>query len=409
MSRRLRFLAVGVALVAGACGGGDPPGETSAQPAATVTAPSTTVPPAPPPPSAPATATGEELRGVAVRLTEVATLDAPVAMAQRPGHDPFFVAERAGQVRVVEDGGLRPEPLLEVETTTESERGLLGLAFSPDGSHLYVSYTNLEGDSRLEEYAMGEGATEIDLASRRTLVRVDQPFSNHNGGHVAFGPDGLLYYGLGDGGGSGDPEGNAQDTSTLLGAVLRIDPRAQGEAPYAIPADNPFAGGGGRGEIYLYGVRNPWRFSFDRATGDLWLADVGQNAIEEVNRLTPEAAAGANLGWPALEGSRPYGGDPPPGAVPPIYEYTHDEGFSVTGGYVYRGEAIPALGGAYVFADLGTARLWALAVDPGGAGAERVDLGVGVDEGTLVSFFEDAGGELYVISIAGTISRLDPA
>jgi glucose/arabinose dehydrogenase len=312
-------------------------------------------------------------------------------------------------VRVVEDGGLRPEPLLEVETTTESERGLLGLAFSPDGSHLYVSYTNLEGDSRLEEYAMGEGATEIDLASRRTLVRVDQPFSNHNGGHVAFGPDGLLYYGLGDGGGSGDPEGNAQDTSTLLGAVLRIDPRAQGEAPYAIPADNPFAGGGGRGEIYLYGVRNPWRFSFDRATGDLWLADVGQNAIEEVNRLTPEAAAGANLGWPALEGSRPYGGDPPPGAVPPIYEYTHDEGFSVTGGYVYRGEAIPALGGAYVFADLGTARLWALAVDPGGAGAERVDLGVGVDEGTLVSFFEDAGGELYVISIAGTISRLDPA
>ncbi|MDP8953479.1 MAG: PQQ-dependent sugar dehydrogenase, partial [Actinomycetota bacterium] len=337
-----------------------------------------------------------------------ATLDAPVAMAQRPGHDPFFVAERAGRVMVVDDGQVRPESLLEVETTTNGERGLLGLAFGPDGSHLYVSYTNLDGDSRLDEYAMGPGAADIDLSSRRTLLRVAQPFANHNGGHVAFGPDGLLYYGLGDGGSSGDPEGNAQDTSTLLGSVLRIDPDVRGEAPYAIPVDNPFAAGGGRGEIYLYGVRNPWRFSFDRLTGDLWLADVGENAIEEVNHLPAGRGAGANLGWPALEGTRAFDGDPPPDAVSPVYEYTHDDGFSVTGGYVYRGSRIPALQGAYVFGDLGTARLWALAVGAGGKVAGRADLDVGVDEGTLVSFFEDASGELYVISIAGTIFRLDP-
>ncbi len=395
------------ALMVGACGGGErQPGATSAEPTATVTIPTTTSASAPS--EEPASASLDELDGLAVGLTEVATLQAPVAMAQRPGHEPFFVAERAGRVMVVEDGQVRPEPLLEVETTTNGERGLLGLVFSPDGSRFYVSYTNLEGDSRLEEFTMGAGALDIDLSSRRTLLRVAQPFANHNGGHIAFGPDDLLYYGLGDGGGSGDPESNAQDTSTLLGSVLRIEPTAQGEAPYAIPAANPFADGGGRGEIYLYGVRNPWRFSFDRATNDLWLADVGQNAIEEVNRLPLDEAPGANLGWPALEGTRTYDGEPAPDTVPPVYEYTHDEGFSVTGGHVYRGSRIPALQGAYVFGDLGTARVWALAVE-GDDVTGRADLGVGVDEGTLVSFFEDGAGELYVISIAGPIFRLDPA
>ncbi|CAN5195443.1 PQQ-dependent sugar dehydrogenase [soil metagenome] len=406
MFRRLT-LALILAFMGAACGRDDPVGETSGQPTATVTSPSTTI--ADLPEEERGRATLEELEAVEVRLTEIATLDAPVSMAQRPGHEPFFVAERAGRVMVVEGGQIRPEPLLEVETTTNGERGLLGLAFSPDGNWLYVSYTNREGDSRLEEFAMGEGTTDVDLASRRTLLAVAQPFANHNGGHVVFGPDGFLYYGLGDGGGGGDPEGNAQDTTTLLGSVLRIDPRPQGDAPYAIPADNPFVGGNGRAEIFIYGVRNPWRFSFDRATADLWLADVGENAIEEVNRLSADQAAGANLGWPALEGTRPFDGDPPPDAVPPVYEYTHDDGFSVTGGFVYRGQAIPALAGAYVFGDLGTARLWALAIDGDGGVAGRADLGIGVDEGTLVSFFEDTDGELYVLSIGGTISRLDPA
>ncbi|MBA3955526.1 MAG: PQQ-dependent sugar dehydrogenase [Acidimicrobiia bacterium] len=407
MLRRSIFVVLALALGAGACGQDAPPGETTSEPSVTVTSPSTTTPA---PVEVEAGSAGvEELEAIGVRLTEVVTLDAPVAMAERPGHEPFFVAERAGRIMVVESGEVRPEPLLEVETTTDGERGLLGLAFSPEGDHLYVSYTNLEGDSRLDEYAMGEAAAEIDLGSRRTLLAVAQPFSNHNGGHIVFGPDGLLYYGLGDGGGGGDPENNAQDLTTLLGSVLRIDPRPQGDAPYAIPAANPFGDGEGRGEIFLYGVRNPWRFSFDRATGDLWLADVGQNAIEEVNRLSAAEAPGANLGWPALEGTRPYDGDPPADAVAPVYEYTHDEGYSVTGGFVYRGQAIPALAGAYVFGDLGTAELWALAVDANGAVAGRADLGVGVDEGTLVSFFEDVDGELYVISIGGTISRLGPA
>ncbi len=403
------MLVVVAAILSGACGAGSDGGQggaTSDQPAATVPATTTTAAATAGAPLA--NATMEELAGVRIRLTEVARLDAPVTMAVRPGYDLFFVAERGGRVMIVDGGNVRPQPLLEVETTTEGERGLLGLAFAPDGSHLYVSYTNLDGDSRLEEYVMGPGGADIDLGSRRTLLMVDQPFSNHNGGHVTFGPDGLLYVGLGDGGGGGDPMDNAQNPNTLLGSILRIDPRAQGDAPYAIPADNPFTGGGGRSEVFVYGLRNPWRFSFDRVTGDLWIADVGQNAVEEVDLLEAGTAAGANMGWPALEGSRPFDGTPPPGAVPPVYDYTHDDGYSVTGGLVYRGTRIPGLQGAYVFGDLGTARLWALAVAEGKV-TGRADLGVGVEEGTLVSFFEDPAGELYVVSIAGTVSRLDPA
>ncbi len=408
MTKRCALAAVAVTLLAGACAGGDEPSaETSPEPTGTVASPSpsSTAPPERPPAEE---ATLDELAGVRVRLTEVATVDRPVAMAVRPGHDQLFVAERGGRVVVIDDGEVLPEPLLEVETTTDGERGLLGLAFSPDGDRLYVDYTDAEGDTRVEEHRMGEGAAEVQPGEPRTLLRVAQPFSNHNGGHLAFGPDGLLYVGLGDGGGGGDPEGNAQNTETLLGSILRIDPTAQGDAPYGIPGDNPFVGGGGRGEIYVYGLRNPWRFSFDRATDDLWIADVGQNAIEEIDRLPAGSAAGANMGWPFLEGTRRYEGEPPPDAVPPVYEYNHDEGFSVTGGFVYRGERIPGLRGAYVFGDLGTARLWALAAD-GNGGLGRHDLGVGVEEVTLASFGEDAEGELYVLSLAGPVLRLDPA
>ncbi len=401
--------ALSAALVASGCAGGAQQtlkARTSPQPTATIPAPPTTLAPAPVPRGS---ASLEELAEVPVTLTEVATLDAPIAMVVRPGHENLlFVAERAGRVRVVEDGRVRPEPVVEVETTTDGERGLLGLVFSPDGRHLYLSYTNLDGDSRLDEYTMGEGPTEIDLSSRRTVMRVGQPFSNHNGGHVAFGPDGMLYYALGDGGGIGDPEGNAQNTGTLLGSILRIDPRPHPGGPYRIPADNPFVAGGGRGEIFVFGVRNPWRFSFDRATGDLWIPDVGQGDVEEINRIPPRAA-GANLGWPALEGTRAYDGSPaPPDALAPAYEYTHADGVAVTGGFVYRGSRLPGLAGAYVFGDLLTARLWALGVDGDGEVTGRVDLGVAVPEGTLVSFAEDADGELYVISIAGSVLRLDP-
>ena len=409
MARRHLTLALLIALAAAGCGTSDPPGTTSSEPSVTVVAPTTTTTGAGPA-GTPGSAGVAELEALEVRLRPVATLEAPVAMVARPGRSPLFVAERAGRVMVLDGERVRPQPLLEVETTTDGERGLLGLAFSGDGSRLYVSYTDPAGDSRLDEFTMGAGDAEVDLGSRRNLLSVAQPFANHNGGHVVTGPDGLLYYGLGDGGGAGDPEGNAQDTTTLLGSVLRIDPAARDGAPYAVPAGNPFSGSpAGRGEIFVYGLRNPWRFSFDRASGDLWLADVGQNAVEEVNRLPPGAATGANLGWPALEGTRPFAGDAPRGAVAPVYEYTHDDGYSVTGGFVYRGQSIPGLAGAYVFGDLGTARLWALAVGGDGDVAGRADLGVAVEENTLVSFAEDGEGELYAISIAGTILRLEPA
>ena len=406
----LHSLLLGPALLASACAGGTQqasPARTTEQPAVTVAAP-VTVPPVAG--IGPGSADMATLAASRVRLTEVATLDGPVAMVARPGHDGvLFVAERAGRVRVLEDGRVRPEPLLEVETTTDGERGLLGLAFSPDGHHLYVSYTDGAGDSRIDELTMGEGPADLDPGSRRNVLWVAQPYDNHNGGHLAFGPDGLLYVGLGDGGGIGDPGANAQNPATLLGSILRIDPRRQGEAPYGVPADNPFVAGGGRAEIWVLGLRNPWRFSFDAATGDLWIADVGQGHVEEVDRIDRGSEGGANLGWPALEGTRPFAGEPPPAAVAPVYEYTHAEGASVTGGFVYRGERIPTLQGAYVFGDLVTARLWALAVDGQGEVVGRVDLGVGVPPGTLVSFAEDGAGELYAVSIAGPVLRLDPA
>jgi glucose/arabinose dehydrogenase len=355
------------------------------------------------------------LDDVDVVLTEVADLDDPIALATRAGHDDvLYVAERAGRVRLVGDDGGEPATLLDItdRTTTESERGLLGIAFSPDGDHLYVSHTDPAGDSVLAEYALGEGADAVDPASRRTVLQVDQPFPNHNGGHVDFGPDGHLYLGLGDGGRAGDPEGNGQDTGTLLGALLRIDPRPEGGDPYGIPPDNPFVDGGGRPEIWAYGLRNPWRFSFDAETEDLWIADVGQNEVEEVNLLPAEEGAGrgANLGWDLLEGSRPFAGDADDAAdtVLPVFEYPNDaDRCAVTGGHVYRGAAIPDLAGAYVWGDYCESRVHALALT--GGEARTVDLDLEVAHRSLVSFGEDAAGELYVLSMDGPVLRLDPA
>ncbi|MBI1844318.1 MAG: PQQ-dependent sugar dehydrogenase [Actinobacteria bacterium] len=363
---------------------------------------------------APEAVSSTPISEVKVRLTEVGRFEEPVAIVARHGHDALYVAERAGRVRVLSGGEVLKAPLVDLagETTTEGERGLLGLAFSPEGDRLYLSFTDRRGNSRLDELTMGVGIDDIDLGSRRTLLEVDQPFQNHNGGHVVFGPDAMLYLGLGDGGGSGDPEQRAQNTEELLGKILRIDPHRRGDAPYGIPADNPFVDDprhpGARGEIWAYGLRNPWRFSFDRANGDLWIGDVGQDTVEEVDRLRSGASGGANLGWDRLEGTHHFEGSPPSNAVAPVHEYGRSVGQAVTGGIVYRGNRIAGLGGRYVFGDLNTARLWAL--DPGDVPEmERHDLGVGVAEGTLVSFGEDAAGELYVVSIGGPIHRLDPA
>jgi glucose/arabinose dehydrogenase len=247
-------------------------------------------------------------------------------------------------------------------------------------------------------------------SSRSTVITVEDFASNHNGGGLLFGPDGYLYYSMGDGGGGGDPRGNGQKTTDLLGDILRIDPlRASGNKAYAIPTGNPFADGqGGAPEVYVYGLRNPWRFSFDRATKDLWIADVGQNAWEEIDRLPAGHIAGANLGWAALEGTHPYGSSPAPqNAVAPVYEYDHGNGeCAITGGYVYRGSKIPDLVGVYVFVDYCRGAMQGLRIGSDGK-AVPLDLGILVPQ--VSSFAEDAAGELYALSTDGTVARIDAA
>jgi glucose/arabinose dehydrogenase len=340
-----------------------------------------------------------------VRLEPVANADAPTALATRAGTANVYIAEKKGRVRVLDlTSGAIGDPIIDIsgEVSANGERGLLGIAFTPDGGRLYLSYTNAAGDSRLEEVVMSGDVA--DMATRRTLLAVDQPAPNHNGGDIKFGPDGMLWYGLGDGGGGGDPFGNAQNLDTLLGAILRIDVNGRAAGEYSIPPDNPFAAGGGRPEIWLYGVRNPWRFTFDRETGDLWIGDVGQNAVEEVDVLrAPDRGRGANLQWPLREGFRRYSGDAPPGSVAPIHDYGRSDGScSVTGGYVYRGQAVPALRGVYVFGDYceGTVRGLVTTL----AGVES--RGLGAQQANLSSFGEDTTGELYTLGLDGAISRI---
>ena len=368
-----------------------------------------------------AAAEATSLDGIEVQLTPVASLDSPIAMATREGTDDLYVAERAGRVQVLTSDGddgfeVGDEALIDISdnVSTESELGLLGLTFSPDGSRLYLSHSDADGNTRLVEYAMDGDA--VDESTERELFYLEDEFGNHNGGQITFGPDGYLYYALGDGGGAGDPLQSAQDPTQLFGKILRIDPfgATDGEA-YSVPADNPFADGvDGRPEIYLYGVRNPWRFSFDRETADLWIGDVGQGEWEEVDLLPAAGGAGAglgaNLGWSEVEGTHPYeGGTEPEGAIAPIFEYSHEDGgCSVTGGYVYRGSAIPDLQGTYVFGDYCAGELRGLVEQDGEVLAEG-PLGPTVTEGSLVSFGQDDDGELYVISNTAGLLRIDPA
>jgi glucose/arabinose dehydrogenase len=357
----------------------------------------------------PAPATAAAVRGAKVALQRVVTANAPLVMATRRGTTDLYIAERAGRVRVL-SGGALGAPVLDIsaDVTTDFEKGLLGLAFSPDGTLLYASYTDPNSDTRIDEFRMR--GTTVDVATRRIVLQIDQPAGNHNGGNIAFGPDGYLWIGMGDGGGSGDRYRNAQNLQTLLGDFLRIDPLGSGAGAYSIPPDNPYVNGGGRPEIWMSGLRNPWRWSFDRVTGDLWIGDVGQNAWEEIDLLpAPERGRGANLQWPLREGLHKYEGDAPAGSTDPVFEYDRSNGAcSVTGGYVYRGRAIPGLAGAYVFGDYCEGTLHAL-VPKAGGGYERIGLGVGAGKGTLVSFGEDTDGELYVLGLSGAISKLVPA
>ena len=344
-----------------------------------------------------------------VAAEPVLRLDEPVDMAVAPGDDLLWVAERAGRVlRVDTERGEAVETILDITAETEAvgERGLLGIAVTD--RWLFANFTDLAGDTRVDAFErQGTGLG----PRRRTILFQDQPYSNHNGGDLAFGPDGFLYVGFGDGGSAGDPLDAGQDPTTWLGAVLRIEPTPDGVDPYRVPADNPFAAGGeagsaGRPEIFLTGVRNPWRFSFDRVADDLWIADVGQDRYEEVTVLLAAngGGIGANLGWRLREGLHAYAGDEPAGHADPVWEYSQDDGCSVTGGFVYRGTAIDDLYGAYVFGDYCTSRLWALQISTGEV--EFRDLGVEVPGGSLASFGEDARGELYTLSLNGPIARI---
>ena len=323
----------------------------------------------------------------------------------------LFVVEQSGRVRILDHGRLLARPFLDVSRLISSggERGLLGLAFHPgyaSNGRFYVDYTNRAGDTRVVEYRRAS-ADRADAGSARVLLRIDQPFPNHNGGSLQFGPDGDLYVGMGDGGSGGDPFGNAQNVNSLLGKLLRIDVDARtGSLPYGIPSGNPFASGGGRPEIYAYGLRNPWRFSFDRATGDLWIGDVGQGDVEEIDYRARGTGAGANFGWNAFEGRRSFRGS---GAVrgarptPPVAQYTHAAGCSVTGGYVYRGPRARGLIGRYVYADFCSGTVWSMRAGPRPGGV-RQETALGPSLSSVTSFGEALNGDLFVIA-AGTLYR----
>ncbi|MEW2524252.1 PQQ-dependent sugar dehydrogenase [Streptomyces sp. NPDC047071] len=344
-------------------------------------------------------------RAAKVALTKVATAQNPVAGTPGPGGT-LWIAERAGTVRPLDAKGLG-KPVLDIskETTTDGERGLLGIAFDKRFAHFYISFTNLEGASVIDEFAVRHGKIRPD--TRRTVLTQTQPYANHNGGDIKFGPDGYLYIAFGDGGAGGDPHGNGQNLDTLLGKLLRIDPR--GGKPYAIPRDNPFVDDPkARDEIWSYGLRNPWRFSFDAGTGDLLIGDVGQSAWEEIDWAPARSKGGENYGWSQMEGTHPFrGGTEPANHVPPVHEYDRNGlGCSVTGGFVYRGRAIPALRGQYVYSDYCDGTLRTLKIENGkvtGTG----DLGV--NGGEVVSFVQSRRGELYVLDLGGSIHRVDPA
>jgi glucose/arabinose dehydrogenase len=403
-------IAIAIAIAIGACGSGSsvkttspipipptspaPPTSTTAKGA---TSPSSTAPPA----GAPG------LVRAHVALVAVATgLDSPIALAWR-AHDPrMFVAEQRGRVRTVDaNGRVSPTPVLTVgPLSTGNEEGLLGITFSPDGSKLYVDYTAPDDNTHVDEYTM-RGDLAVASTRRQVLVQ-QQPYSNHKGGEVLTGPDGMLYIGLGDGGSENDPQHVGQNLGTLLSKILRINPAADGSSPYSVPADNPFVGRSGtRPETWMWGLRNPWRFSFDRATGDLWIGDVGQNKYEEID-VARAGEKGINWGWSAREGFHAFHGSPVSAARDPLLETTHSDGnCAIVGGYVYRGRAMPALDGVYVFGDDCRPNLVGVAATDGHVVAQR-DLGPTVD--ALTTFGEDPVGELYAVARGGTVYRLTP-
>jgi glucose/arabinose dehydrogenase len=418
--RRASALALGALLLA-ACSSDDqpdlatvasPPDVTFATSAPTTTTTTTIVAPTTTAASTSvAPSTTVALATGAVAFTPFVTgLTKPVDIAFRPDDLTFFVAQQDGYVVPVRDGGSTAgAPVLDIhgKVSNGGEQGLLGLAFHPNKPLAYVNYTDTSGDTQIVEYAVADDGT-FDPASARAVLTVDQPYANHNGGKITFGPDGYLYIGFGDGGSGGDPERRALNVSQLLGKILRIDPTPSADGqPYTVPADNPFVGvAGARPEVWSVGLRNPWRFEFDPANGDLWIADVGQNAWEEIDHASAASGAGrgVNFGWSAWEGTHSFNSDQPAeGVTPPIHEYAHgDDGCSVSGGAVYRGSTIASLVGWYVFGDYCSGNVWAL--QPDGA---IVPLGA---LSAVSAVADGPDGALYVLAHGdGIVYRIDPA
>jgi glucose/arabinose dehydrogenase len=342
-----------------------------------------------------------------------------IAVVKKPTHiananddsGRIFITEQEGRILIVQDGTLQADPFLDIRDRVGccGERGLLSVVFPPgfrEKRHFYVDYTDRNGDTVVARFQLSAKAERADRASEEVVLTVKQPYANHNGGQLAFGPDGYLYIGMGDGGSGGDPQGNGQRLDTLLGKLLRIDVES-GARTYAVPHTNPFLGrSGARPEIWAYGLRNPWRFSFDRKNGELAIADVGQNDYEEVNIIPASSKGGENYGWNTMEGLHCFRRRTcdSAGLVLPVAEYDHRQGCSVTGGMVYRGTAYPGLAGTYFYGDFCSGRIWGLRKQ-----GERWNAVKVADTGLSISTFgEDEAGELYVADYrSGGIFRLE--
>jgi glucose/arabinose dehydrogenase len=347
-----------------------------------------------------------------LRLKRIGKFSSPVFLTAPPGdRSRLFVVEQYGRVVIVRNGKKLAQPFLDVSRhiAAGGEQGLLSLAFAPDYAKsglFYVYYTAKDGSVRIVEYQRAS-ADRAAPRSARIVLSQPHPAGNHNGGLVRFGPDGLLYAGLGDGGGGGDQHGargNGQNLNSLLGKILRIDPRARSGRPYTIPSDNPFVGRAGRDQIWSYGLRNPWRFSFDRTTGDLVIGDVGQNAVEEIDFSPGASSRGTNYGWRPWEGRRRNFNEPAPGAVFPVITHLHGEGYcSITGGYVVRDPRLTGWVGRYLYSDFCRGRIESALLSPGKATDQR---STGLRVGSISSFGEDARGRVYAVSLGGPVYRI---
>jgi len=389
----------------------DPTTTATTTTAAATTPPgsATTVPSTPPPITTPPTTTMPPLQEPEVELVEIGTFDQPVDVVERIGQGELFVVEQPGRVLAVTD--LSSEVVLDISelTVARGEQGLLGLAFHPTADLAYVDFTDRDGDTVVAEFAIDPVTGVFDRDSYREVLTVDQPFSNHNGGQLTFGPDQFLYIGLGDGGSSDDPRRVALDLSSRLGKILRIDPIASGAGGFSIPPDNPFVGDPAADPaIWALGLRNPWRFSFDPVTGDLWIGDVGQREFEEINRSSAtdrrDAGRGVNYGWSAFEGFEPFNEDQVAvDAEPPLFVYPHTDGrCSVTGGAVVRNDAVADLTGWYLFGDYCTGEIWAL--DPSADPSDPRVVEIAQLE-ALVALSPGPGGDFYAVSNSGAVAR----